>query len=303
MCIKNDIENANLSIPKDKIKYEEPMNLHTSFKVGGPAEVFVIVQNEGELKQIYEFAKEKNIDIAFIGNGSNLLVKDEGYKGIVVKIDINKIEIEEYKKDILVTVGAGNKIGELSYVFAKQGISGFEEISGVPGTIGGAIKMNAGANGKEMKDIVENIRVMDENGNIKNMSNKEAEFCYRDSVFSRNKCIILEAVLKLKKGNKEEILKKMKEYAKIRKEKQPLEYPSAGSTFKRGENYITAKLIDEAGLKGYQIGGAQISEKHAGFIVNKGEATAKDILDLIEYTEQIVYKKFGVHIQMEVELL
>ena len=188
-------------------------------------------------------------------------------------------------------------------ILKQKEITGFEELAGVPGTIGGANKMNAGAYGKEMKDIIIQTKCIDKNGEMLKLSNKEQKLVYRGSIFKDNKYIILETELKLKKGKKEEIQAKMEDYLKQRKEKQPLEYPSAGSTFKRGEGYITAKLIDECGLKGYSIGGAQISEKHAGFIINKGNATSKDILDLIEYTKRKVYDKFKIEIKEEIEVI
>lgn len=308
MQLKEIIKNSKLHIPQERILCKEPMKKHTSFKVGGPAEIFIKVENEQELQEIQTLANNEKIPIVIIGNGSNILVTDKGIRGIVVKIDIKKLEIQE--NDELdgnttkkITVGAGNKLIELAYTLAKQNIAGLEELSGIPGTIGGAIRMNAGAHGKEMKDVIESVKVMDENGNIKILHNSDLQFEYRNSIFSKTKDIILEATMILPIGKKEEVQQKIKEYADLRKAKQPLEYPSAGSTFKRGNNFITAKLIDEAGLKGYQIGGAAISEKHAGFIVNKGNATAKDILELIEYTQEKVYEKFGEKIELEVEIL
>lgn len=302
MQLKEIIKNANLHIPPEKIFYEEPMKKHTSFKVGGPAEVFIKVENEQEIQEIQALAKKEKIPTVLIGNGSNILVTDKGIRGLVVKIDIKKLEIQgnTTKK---VTVGAGNKLIELAYTLAKQDIAGLEELSGIPGTIGGAIRMNAGAHGKEMKDVIESVKVMDNKGDIKILHNEDLQFEYRNSIFSKTKDIILEATMILPTGKKEEIQQKIKEYADLRKAKQPLEYPSAGSTFKRGNNFITAKLIDEAGLKGYQIGGAAISEKHAGFIVNKGNATAKDIQELIEYTREKVYEKAGEKIELEVEVI
>ena len=308
MQLKEIIKNSKLHIPQERIFYEEPMKNHTSFKVGGPAEVFIKVENEQELQEIQTLTNNEKIPIVIIGNGSNILVTDKGIRGIVVKIDIKKLEIQENNEldgntTQKITVGAGNKLIELAYTLAKQNIAGLEELSGIPGTIGGAIRMNAGAHGKEMKDVIESVKVMDENGNIKILHNSDLQFEYRNSIFSKTKDIILEATMILPIGKKEEIQQKIKEYADLRKAKQPLEYPSAGSTFKRGNNFITAKLIDEAGLKGYQIEGAAISEKHAGFIVNKGNATSKDILELIEYTQEKVYEKFGENIKLEVEVL
>lgn len=288
-------------ISKDRIYLNEPMSKHTSFKIGGPAECLVKVKSKEELKQILELSEKENIDLTIIGNGSNILVSDEGIKGIVLKIEIDTFEIE--KNSAYLKVGSGVKLGTIAQKCLKQELAGFEFASGIPGTIGGAIRRNAGAHGKEMKDVVISITYMDRNGEIYKIKNEEAGFEYRNSIFSHNDYIILETEIQLEKGKTEEIQAKMTEYATYRKEKQPIEYPSAGSTFKRGNDFITAKLIDECGLKGYQIGGAQISEKHAGFIINKNNATAKDVIELMEYTKKQVYDKFGKIIEAEIEIL
>ena len=300
---KEIIEKIQKIIPKEKIYINEDMKKHTSFKIGGPAECLIKIENKVQLKNIFEIVKDFNIPLTIIGNGSNILVSDKGIKGIVLKIEIKKLEIQENNEKVNVTVGSGEKLGIIAQKFLNQEIEGFEFASGIPGTIGGAIRMNAGAHGKEMKDIVKTVTYMDRDGNIKKIENAEAEFKYRNSIFSHKDYVIIETELELQKGNKEEISEKMQEYANFRKEKQPLEYPSAGSTFKRGEDFITAKLIDECGLKGYQIGGAQISEKHAGFIINKDNATAEDVMKLIEYTKEQRYHKFGKKIETEVEIL
>ena len=286
-----------------KIIYNEPMRNHTSFKIGGNADLFVSVVNEDELKEALNYAKLKNLPITIIGNGSNLLVSDNGIRGLVIKIDIQFLKIENNKKDIVVTVGSGNKIMALGIQLKEKEISGFEELSGIPGTIGGAVFMNAGAYGKEMKDMVVSTKCMNREGKVFELSNEEQKFEYRSSIFNQKEYIILETKLKLEKGNKENIEQKMKEYLNKRKEKQPLEYASAGSTFKRQEGLITAKLIDDCGLKGYKIGGAMVSEKHAGFIVNTGDATAKDVIDLIKYVKDKVYEKYGVEIEEEIKLI
>ncbi len=290
-------------ISKDRIFINEPMSKHTSFKIGGMAEYFIKIQKIEELQETLKLVKENKIPLTIIGNGSNILVSDDGIKGIVAKIEIKKLEIKENNPQISVIIGSGNKLGETSQKLANEGITGLEFASGIPGTVGGAIRMNAGAHGLEMKDIVKNITYMDFEGNIKKIKNDEAKFEYRNSIFSKQKFIIIEAELELERGKKEEIQSKMKEYLTYRKEKQPIEYPSAGSTFKRGSDFITAKLIDECGLKGFQIGGAQISEKHAGFIINKDNATAEDVIKLVEYTKEQVYKKFGKVIEVEIEII
>ena len=286
-----------------KIIFNEPMKKHTSFKIGGNADFFVSVKTIEELKQALFYAKQKQIPRTIIGNGTNILVSDSGIRGIVIKIDIQKFDIKEENDYIEISVGSGNKMMALATQLKKQEISGFEQLSGIPGTIGGAIYMNAGAYGKEMKDIVVSTRCMNMKGEIFELSNEEQKFKYRSSVFNTKEYIILDAKLNLKKGKKEDIELQMNEYLNQRKEKQPLEYPSAGSTFKRQEGIITAKLIDECGLKGYKIGGAMVSEKHAGFIVNTGDATAKDVLELIKYVKDEVYKKYGVKIEEEVKIV
>ncbi len=290
-------------IPKENIYINEPMNKHTSFKIGGPAECFIKIKTIEQLRNILEYEKKDNIPLTVIGNGSNLLVSDDGIKGIVLKIEIEKIDEHIQNDEILITVGSGIKLGAIAQKCLKEEIAGFEFASGIPGTIGGAIRMNAGAHGSEMKDIVKTVTYMTRDGEVYTITNEQAKFEYRKSLFAEKDYIILEVEMQLKKGNAEEIKEKMTEYATYRKEKQPIEYPSAGSTFKRGTDFVTAKLIDECGLKGYQIGGAQISEKHAGFIINKNNATAQDVIKLMEYTKEQVYKKFGKKIEQEIEII
>lgn len=301
---KEILEKLEKIISKDRIKQNEPMKNHTTFKIGGPADFFVKANTIEELKSIIKFANEQNIKITIVGNGSNLLVTDKGIRGLVVKLDLKEIQIKaKDEQNLEVIVDSGVPIGILAQKLLKEEISGFEELAGIPGTIGGAILMDAGAYGKEMKDIVEEVTTIDYKGSIKIFSNKQSEFTYRHSKFSNGEYIILQAKLLLKKGNKNEIKQKMDEYLKSRKEKQPIEFPNAGSTFKRGDNFITAKLIDEAGLKGYSIGGAKVSEKHAGFIINTGDATAKDVLDLVAYVTDKIYEKFGKKIELEIKVL
>ncbi len=303
MEIQQILGKSNIS--KDKIQYNVPMKNYTSFKIGGPAECLIKVQTIEEVQEILQIVHQNNIPLTIIGNGSNILVSDKGIKGIVLKIDIKKLKIEEKEENqFFITVGSGNKLGEIAPKFLQKEIQGFEFAAGIPGTIGGAIRMNAGAHGSEMKDIVKTISYIDKKDmKLYTISNKEANFQYRDSIFSNNQYIIVEATMQLGKGKKEEIQSKMQEYANFRKEKQPIEYPSAGSTFKRGSDFITAKLIDECGLKGYQMGGAQVSEKHAGFIINKGDATAEDVIKLMKYVKEQVYHKFEKKIEAEIEII
>ena len=301
--VKEIIENANLRLDKEKILYDEPMKNHTTFKIGGPAECLIKIENKETLKQILKLASKNKIPITIIGNGSNLLVLDKGIKGITLMIKIEKLQIEEKEQEAKVTVGAGIKLGTLAQKLLNQELTGFEELSGIPGTIGGAVRMNAGAHGKEFKDIVEEVTAIDYDGNERTFTNEELKFEYRKSIFKEEKYIVIEAKLKFQKGNKQEIQEKMSQYAKYRKEKQPIEYPNAGSTFKRGQDFITAKLIDEAGLKGYSIGGAEVSTKHSGFIINKGNATANDVLQLVDYIKKEIYKKFSKTIELEIEIV
>lgn len=302
MDLKQIITN-NSKIDINKVKFDEPMIKYTSFKIGGPAECLIKVETAEELKTILEFIKQNKIQLTIIGKGSNILVLDEGIKGITLQMNIKKLEITPKEDYIEVIVGAGNKIIEVAQKLLKEEIKGFEEISGIPGTIGGAIRMNAGAYGKEMKDIVQDVTFMDYEGNILKLENEKLGFEYRNSMFSNNKYIILEATLKLQKGKQEEIKNKMDEYLKARREKQPLDFPNAGSTFKRGEDFVTAKLIDECGLKGYKIGGAQVSDKHAGFVINTGNANAKDVIELTNYIKEKIYDKFKKKIELEIEII
>ena len=294
--------NKTLNIEK-KIIFDEPMKKHTSFKIGGVADLFVKINTEEELIQSINYAKEKKIITTIIGNGSNILVTDKGIRGLVIKINIQDLKIEKKENYAFVTVGAGYKVMQLAVTLMKEGIEGFEELSGIPGTVAGAIYMNAGAYGKEIKDVVVSTKCMDFNGNIFYLTNEEQEFSYRESIFSKKDYIILSTKLKLNYGKMQEIKEKMDKYFSQRKEKQPIESYSAGSTFKRKEGIITAKLIDECGLKGYKIGGAKVSEKHAGFIVNEGNATAKDVIDLIEYIKKKIYDKYGIEIEEEVKII
>lgn len=313
---------TNIVSPSN-ILINENMKKHTSFKIGGPADFLVKAESIEEIRSILKLAKENQLPLTVIGKGTNLLVKDNGIRGIILKINLNDIQIQtsqemeeiyrqidkvaeenvQYSKQAVVTVGAGVPLGMLAQKLMTQSISGFEFASGIPGTIGGAITMNAGAYGKEFKDIIIETTYMDESGEIYIINNQEHKFEYRNSVFKEKKYIILQAKLLLELVDDNNIIKqKMEEFSTQRREKQPSN-PSAGSTFKRGEDFITAKLIDECGLKGYTIGDAQISEKHAGFIINKGNATAKDVINLIQYIKQQVKEKFSKEIQTEIEII
>lgn len=284
------------------IKIDEPMRKHTNFKIGGNADVFVIAKNIEEIKCVIKFSKENNILLTILGNGSNVLVSDKGIRGIVLQVGTKEIKIEK-QKNALVEVEAGVMLGALAQALLKQSISGFEFAAGIPGSIGGAIRMNAGAYGGEIKDIVKDVTVLNEKGEINVLTNEECEFSYRHSRFTDSKEIVIKVTLELPLGDEAEIKAKMDGYDQSRREKQPLNLPSAGSTFKRGSDFITAKLIDECGLKGYTSGDAQVSTLHAGFVVNLGNATAQDVLNVVNHVKQVVLEKTGKQIELEVELL
>lgn len=285
------------------ILQNEPMSKHTTFKIGGNADLLIKVHNIDQIKFVLNIVRNNNIPIFILGNGSNLLVKEKGIRGITLKPELKDIKIERKDKQVYVTVGAGNKMPEIAGRLLREEITGFEFAAGIPGTIGGFVRMNAGAYGSEAKDIVTETTIITYDGNIKKVVGEEHQFEYRKSAFSNMKIIILDTKLKLSYGKKDEIQELMEKYRKSRFEKQPIEFPSAGSTFKRGNDFITAKLIDECGLKGYSIGGAMVSKKHAGFIINTGNATAGDILKLIDYVKKVVLEKTGKELKLEIEII
>lgn len=281
----------------------ELMKKHTSFKTGGIADFFVIIDSIQKLKKVLEYIRKENIPNFIIGNGTNILVTDKGFRGIIIKLNLKNIEIQKEKDFAILKVEAGYPLTGLKKIAIENGLDNIEFLTGIPGTIGGAVKMNAGAYGGEIKDILVETKVMDRNGDIFVLNNEQHEFSYRKSIFMQKDYIVLETKLKTGYKEKEIVKQKIEELFNQRKEKQPLEYPNAGSTFKRNENFITAKLIDDCGLKGFTVGGACVSEKHAGFIINKNNATSKDILDLIEIVKTKVYEKFGEKIELEIIIL
>lgn len=289
-------------VGKDKIKYNEKMSKYTTMKVGGPCDCIVFPDEISKIKEVIDFCKNENITFFVIGNGSNLLVKDEGIHGVVIKLGhrFSKIELDgEY-----ILAYAGATMPALSQLAKKNSLKGLEFACGIPGTIGGGVKMNAGAYGSQISDILYEVTYMDEKEEIKTIKNKECSFGYRKSIFAINpNYVILSAKFKLEKGNIDEIENKMRENSLARKTKQPLEYPNFGSVFKRPEGYFVGKLVDDAGLRGYKIGGAQVSTKHTGFIVNVDNATCKDVLDLIGYVQTTVYNKFNVKLTPEVIII
>ncbi len=284
-----------------QILYNEPMKNHTSFKVGGPADIFIEPDDRAELVKAIKDLREQGVSYYIIGNGSNLLVSDKGLRGAVVKIG-EKFGSVSINNDII-TAESGVLLSTLSKMAAREGLTGMEFASGIPGSLGGAVTMNAGAYGGEMKDIVEWVEILDQDLNIKRLKNDEMKFMYRKSIIEPGKHIVLRCCIRLKKGNKDEIDNKMAELAEKRRSKQPLHLPSAGSTFKRPEGYFAGKLIEDAGLRGFSIGGAQVSTLHCGFVVNNGDATAKDVYDLIRHVQKTVFEKFNVMLEPEVKIL
>ena len=281
------------------VKIDEPMRKHTNFKIGGNADVFVIAKNIEEIKCVIKFSKENNILLTILGNGSNVLVSDKGIRGIVLQVGTKEIKIEK-QKNALVEVEAGVMLGALAQVLLKQSISGFEFAAGIPGSIGGAIRMNAGAYGGEIKDIIVSADVLDRSGRLISLSRDELELGYRTSCIAAMDYIVVSAVFRLQKGDTDTIKALIKELAVKRRAKQPLEYPSAGSTFKRPQGFFAAKLIEDAGLKGVSVGGAMVSEKHSGFVVNTGNATAKDVCMLTDMVKDKVKQQSGVDLELEV---
>jgi len=284
-----------------KVLFDEPMKNHTSFKIGGPADVLIIPENEEEIVGAIKFCRENQIKYFVMGNGSNLLVKDTGIRGVVIKIanGFDRIDVVENR----VICEGGALLSKVAKYALRHSLTGFEFASGIPGTIGGAIAMNAGAYGGEMKDVVSKVKAMDKNNNIVELINEQMNFRYRGSIVGDENLIVLGVELKLEEGEYSSIEEKMKDLTNRRVSKQPLEYPSAGSTFKRPEGYFAGKLIDDAGLRGVRYGDAQVSEKHCGFIINAGEATYEQVITLIKMIQKVVYDKFNVVLEPEVKIV
>ena len=298
--MKSDILNKLKTVCPDSLK-DEPMKFHTTFKIGGPADYFCEPSNIQELSEILRIVKEENIPYIITGNGSNMLVSDKGIEGVVISISHKFCDIQTMGERIC--AGAGVLLSVLSKKALSYGLTGLEFASGIPGTLGGAVYMNAGAYGGEMKDIVKSVLFMDSDGITGNVQGDDLCFGYRRSCFTDKDLIILSCEMELKKGVREEIAAKMAELSKRRSSKQPLDMPSAGSVFKRPQGYFAGTLIEQAGLKGVSIGGAEVSKKHAGFIVNKKDATAADVMALIEYIINTVEKKYSVRLEPEIKLI
>ncbi len=285
----------------ENVNMDEEMRKHTSFKVGGPADFLVLPNNTEQLSKVIGLCKTENVNYIVIGNGSNLIVKDKGIRGVVIKLfdNFNGYEV----KDTRIIAEAGLLMSTIANIALKNELTGLEFASGIPGTIGGAIAMNAGAYGSEIKDVVDKTVFLNVNNELMELANLQHMFGYRTSIIQKEKGIVIKSEFKLKKSNKADIKSLMDDLNKRRREKQPLHLPSAGSVFKRPEGYFAGKLIQDCGLKGYCIGGAEVSELHSGFIVNSKNASAKDIIDLINYIQMKVKDKFGVDLLTEVKII
>ena len=288
-------------IPKERVLFEEPMSRHTTFKIGGEAECMLLIEQEEELIKLIPYLNQIEQNYFILGNGSNLLVGDKGYRGIIIKLGegLNRITVEEN----CIRAQAGALLSQVATKARDAGLSGLEFAAGIPGTVGGGVVMNAGDYDSEMQQITEAVKVMDKEGKILILDNDTMEFGYRTSIIKNRPFIVLEVILRMQPGIKEEIQETMDELMEKRRSKQPLGYPSAGSTFKRPEGYFAGKLIMEAGMRGYRIGGAQVSNKHCGFVVNMGNATAADVKEVIEEVQEKVKERFHVSLEPEVIFL
>lgn len=282
------------------LKLNEPMSAHTTFRIGGPADMLYEPQDNEELLAALECAKAENVPVTVIGNGSNLLVSDKGIRGLVIKIGKKFSGIS--KDGEYVTVKSGTKMSQFGMFALENELGGAEFAHGIPGSVGGGIYMNAGAYGGELKDIIVSAEYV-KDGKLCRIDKDDMQLGYRKSIFQSLDAVITSVTFKLKPDTRENILSRMNDFKSRRQEKQPLEYPSAGSTFKRPEGYFAGALIEEAGLKGKSIGGAQVSEKHAGFIINTGNATAKDVCDLVEYIKKTVFESSGVMLETEIKMI
>ncbi len=289
---------AYISQKEFDYKLDALMQEYTTLKIGGKADILVEPRTTDELVDLIKKAKEENVQVTFIGNGSNLLVLDGGIRGVVIKFGVNfsKTTIE----DNIITAQSGILMSKLASIAADNSLAGFEFASGIPGTLGGGIVMNAGAYKGELKDVVIQVTALLKDGTVKVFNQDELDFSYRYSVFTDSDMLVLEAKIKLSKGNQEEIKARIKELSQKRRTTQPLEYPSAGSAFKRPQNGYAAAMIDESGLKGYTVGGAQVSEKHAGFVINKDNASAKDVVCLLKDVQKKVFEKFDTMLEPEI---
>ena len=288
------------------VRLQEPMSAHTTFRIGGPADYFVEPGSESVLKELLLLCRETETPFFILGNGSNLLVSDEGYRGVMIslrgfdEISFREGESTEAGKTIM-TAGCGVLLSKAAMQAAERGLTGFEFAGGIPGTLGGAVTMNAGAYGGEIRDVILSARVMTKAGDVRELSAEELDLSYRHSIIQEKDLIVLSADFAFAHGDEEQIKEQMRQLNTQRRENQPLEYGSAGSTFKRPEGYFAGKLIQDAGLKGYRSGDVMVSEKHSGFVVNVGKGTCGDAMRVIEHVQRTVYEQFGVELELEVK--
>lgn len=295
------VEALQKFVPRENIRLQEPMAGHTTFRIGGPADCFVELENEEQLKKLRRYLQMTGVSFFVLGNGSNLLVSDSGYKGIVLQIGpkMSSVTVEGNR----IVAQAGATLVQVARTAMEHGLSGLEFASGIPGTVGGGVVMNAGAYGGEMRQVVTQVNVVSRDGELMELDNETMEFGYRTSVIRESSFIVTEVTFRLEPGDRDVIKAKMEELSAGRREKQPLEYPSAGSTFKRPEGHFAGQLIMEAGFRGFQIGGARVSEKHCGFVVNVGNATARDVQEVIARIQLRVEEQFGVKLEPEIIFL
>lgn len=282
--------------------YDEPMRNHTSFCLGGPAKLLIKPKDEETLIEILREIKKNNYNFYILGNCTNIIVKDKGFDGIIIKLK-NKLKDLKKVSDTEIYAGAGVSLKKVSEFAMENSLTGLEFAHGIPGSLGGGVVMNAGAYDGEMKNVIKSVRLLDENFKVIEVSCQDMNFSYRHSLVQERDLIVLGATFSLSPGNKDDIREKYEEFDKRRADKQPLDLPSAGSTFKRPTGYFAGKLIDDSGLRGFTHNGAGISEKHCGFVVNKNNATAKDVLETIEIVQKVVHDKFGVNLEREVKII
>ena len=286
---------------KEQVLFEEPMKSHTTFRIGGPAEVFIMPKSVKQVQMAVKICQEEQIPYFILGNGSNLLVSDRGYRGVIIQMDRNMGEIQVEGTEIQAAAGA--LLSSIAVAARRESLTGFEFAGGIPGTLGGAVVMNAGAYGGEIKDVLKEVTVMDGDGKIFTLPASELEMGYRTSIIKTAGYLVLSARITLSRGKEEDIKARTRELSEMRTQKQPLDYPSAGSTFKRPEGYFAGKLIMDSGLRGYSVGGAMVSEKHCGFVINKGNGTAEDVVSLMKHVTEVVQEKYGVTLEPEVKFL
>lgn len=291
-------EYIRANVPEEDILTEEPMSRHTTFRIGGEAACFIRISSEEQLRKLIPYFENVGVEYFVLGKGSNLLVGDKGYTGVILQISDACQQIEAEGNRLQVQAGAA--LSKVALFAMERGLEGLEFAAGIPGTVGGGVVMNAGAYGGEMKQVVESVRVLSSEGEILTLDNDTMEFGYRTSIIRNRNFTVLSVTFRLREGNREEIRARVEDFQKRRMEKQPLNYPSAGSTFKRPEGYFAGKLIMDAGLRGFQIGDARVSDKHCGFVVNVGKATARDVTDVIEEVQEKVRERFGVSLEREV---